>query len=654
MDTQAQPGGSKVAERPTALLQIHLLGRFEVVRGGAPIPPQAWRRRRPADLLRLVALSPGHVVAREEAIDALWPDKDPASGANNLHRALYDLRQILGGRWVDIERGRISLRREAWVDVDAFERAIEAGGRENWALAVSLYRGDLAPEDRESPWLAPRRAALRGRFAEAAFPRAIELTRAGDAGEAVPLLRRLLGVFPASEEAHRLLMRLLAEVGRRADALRQYDACEAALQAAALGPPGPETRALRDAIQHGQVGASPARAALNGARRASRRLLGTLGPPPLRGRGPAVLLLESLLEQGSGTLVLLGEAGVGKTRLAVEAALLAQARGAAVLCGVGGASPVTVPYGLWADAFREEARAGVHADPLAEAPEPAGASQEERRRAIFESVRGALAEIGAGGPVVLLLDDIHLADESSLNLVHYLAREARALRLVLVCTCREEAIQAGTPIQMALAHLDCERLGRGVRVPRLGLAATREQVVDLVGDAPEQVVAHVYRATDGNPALTEEVARAWRESGRSAVPSDPEAAVRARLSRLGAPAEALLAAAAAAGPRFDLDLVRPVSGLSGHDALSALGACLDAQLLDEDGGGHHFHHALAREAVYRGLGPERRRALHAALADVLEARASQPSAPPASAAIAWHRREADQPELAVRHLVAAG
>jgi tetratricopeptide (TPR) repeat protein len=368
-----------------------------------------------------------------------------------------------------------------------------------------------------------------------------------------------------------------------------------------------------------------------------------------------VLLLESLLEEGAGTIVLLGEAGVGKTRLAVEAARLAHARAAAVLCGSGGATPPTVPYGILADAFREEARAGTHTDPFAESPAPPGASQEVRRRALFQSVRTALAEIAAGRPVLLLLDDLHLADESSLNLVHYLARQARALRLILVCTCREEAVHAGTPIQMALAHLDCERLGRGVRVPRLGLAAVREQIQDLLGgDAPEPVVAQVYRAADGSPALTEEVVRAWIEGGRSSVPTDPEAAVRGRLARLGPAAEALLAAAAAAGPRFELEIVRPVSGLSGHDALGALDACLEARLLDEDGGGHHFHHALAREAVYRGLSRERRRVLHAALASALESRAALPEGPPVSAAVAWHWRQADQPERAVRHLLAAG
>src|SRR5512133_3823371 len=108
-------------------LKLYLLGRFEVVRANAPIPTQAWRRRRPADLLKLVALAPGRATPRERAIETLWPDKDPLSGANNLHRALYDLRQILGGRWVDIERGQVQLLPDAWVDVDVFETAASEG-----------------------------------------------------------------------------------------------------------------------------------------------------------------------------------------------------------------------------------------------------------------------------------------------------------------------------------------------------------------------------------------------------------------------------------------------------------------------------------------------------------------------------------------------
>jgi DNA-binding SARP family transcriptional activator len=206
---------------------VYLLGRFEVVRGGVPILQQAWRRRRPADLLKLMALTPGRTLDRDAAIALLWPDKDPTSGANNLHRALYDLRQILGARWVDLERGRIRLAPEVWLDVDAFEAAARSEDPQAREAAVSLYRGDLSPEDRDSGWLARHRERLRTLMADAALPVARAAAERGDAAVAVPLLRRLVDVDSIDEEPHRLLVRILAESGRRAEALRQYEACEA-------------------------------------------------------------------------------------------------------------------------------------------------------------------------------------------------------------------------------------------------------------------------------------------------------------------------------------------------------------------------------------------------------------------------------------------
>src|SRR5512138_499667 len=399
METQVHHGGVGSDGSSQAQLRVYLLGRFEVVRADAPIPLHAWRRRRPADLLKLVALAPGHAVPRETAIDTLWPEKDPASGANNLHRALYDLRQILGGRWVDIDRGHLVLRPDVWVDVDAFERAAGDGGRDGWKAAVALYAGDLSPEDPESTWLQARRAVLRARFVEAALPLARAAAAEGDAQLAIPLLRRVLVADPALEDAHRTLMRALAENGRRAEALRQYDACDTALRAAGLAP-AEESRQLRAAIQRGEVGPSQARPAADGARRAARRLLGTTDPPPVRGRGSLLLLVEALVEQGAGApvpegggrrvLVLLGERGVGKTRLAVEGARLAQARGATVLCGIGGAAP-GVPYALLQDVLREHARLDPTAsDPLGELALRGGVAGEDVRLAIFERLERAL------------------------------------------------------------------------------------------------------------------------------------------------------------------------------------------------------------------------------------------------------------------------
>jgi DNA-binding SARP family transcriptional activator len=639
-ETPAGSGESRAEDPPAAPLRLHLLGRFEVIQGDAPVPPHAWRRRRPADLLQLVALAPGRTLSREAVVSALWPDKDPASGANNLHRALYDLRQILGGRFVDIERGRLSLDPSVQLDVDAFERAAAGGTPERLAEAVALYRGDLVGGS-AAPWVTARREELRRRFAEAAVPLAHAAAEAGDAAAAVPLLRRIVDVEPSREAAHHDLVRLLATTGRRVEALRAYEVCEAALRAAGRGPPGEELRALRHAIHVGALGPAPEERGLDGVRLAAKRLLGTSDPPPVRGRNALLLLLESLVERGAGMLVLLGERGVGKTRLAVEGARFAQGRGARVLAGTGTAAP-GAPYGLFLDVFRHEREAGH--DPLAS---PSGLNG---RQAIHQAAVQSLAGLAGGNPLFLLLDDLHGADESSLNLVHDLALRAAGLRLMIVATCRDDEVHAGRPIQTALSHLDVGGLARGVRLPRLSLAGTREQLADLLGATPDEpLLGQVYRATDGSPSLVEEAARAHQELRQ--VPADPAVSLRARVTRLGPRAEAVLSAAAVVGRRFEFDLVHDVCGLSSHDALRTLEECVTAGLVDEDGTGYLFRHDLVREALYDSLPSGRRTALHAATADALEASRAALERPEL---LAHHRRQAGQLDRALRHLTAAG
>src|SRR5262245_34070260 len=107
-------------------LRICLLGRFEVERDGTALPPAAWRRSRPADLLKILSLSSGRSLHREELIDRLWPDKDLDRGANNLHRCLHDLRQVLGPDWVTPDKGVVRLHPDAWIDVVEFERLVQA------------------------------------------------------------------------------------------------------------------------------------------------------------------------------------------------------------------------------------------------------------------------------------------------------------------------------------------------------------------------------------------------------------------------------------------------------------------------------------------------------------------------------------------------
>src|SRR5262249_22306350 len=151
---------------------------------------------------------------REELIDRLWPDKDLDAGANNLHRALHDLRRVAGADLATLDRGVARLSETAWIDVDAFEQATTSTAKDTLAQAVDLYQGILLPDDPYSDALAARREGLRQRFVDAGL-RVSKLHHEDDDPEAcIDVLRRVLAHDAALEPAHQLLMRVLAEAGR--------------------------------------------------------------------------------------------------------------------------------------------------------------------------------------------------------------------------------------------------------------------------------------------------------------------------------------------------------------------------------------------------------------------------------------------------------
>ena len=649
------PRGSR-PRRVLTPLHVYLLGRFEVERNGEILPSQIWRRRRPADLLKIVALAPARAMHREEAIERLWPDKAPEDGANNLHRALHDLRRVLGGPWVFLDKGVLRLHEQVWVDVQTFESEVAAGDTASLARAVALYRGDLCPEDPYGGALEPRRRELRERFVDAALRLAQGALGLNDWGAAIDAARRLLRVEPGEERAHTLLMRALAGSGRRQDALRHFEICVRSLRETLGREPSATVVALFHALEEGET--SSAKPGGPGTwQRAARRLLGTTEPGPLRGRDSPLAAIEAFVRRGSGVLFLLGESGVGKTRLAVEGARLAQQRGALVLSGAGFEFERLAPYALLVEAWSNHLRALEC--PPEENPfsrfNPEGVDPQQDQRRLYESVRSSLSSLSADRPVYWILDDAHLADPSTLHLVHYLARATRSESLMLVATGREEEMPSAAPLQSLLASLYRERLGETLRLERLDRDASREHLADLLGREPEQELAGaVYGLAAGNPFYTEEIAHALKEPipPGEALPlsADLAAMVRERVTRLGKAAETFLVAAAVAGERFGFEVALRAAGLPPEEALGALERSLDGRLVEEESGGvYRFRHALVREALYRNLPRPRRLYLHRTVAESLEA------SPEAEArALASHYQAAELPDRALPYLIAAG
>src|SRR4051794_29781551 len=223
-------------------VRIRLFGSFAVRVGDRLVPEGAWRLRKGKSLVKLLALSPDRRVHRERATEWLWPDRAPQAAANNFHQALYIARRALetaGAEAAHVLPLRddmllLNPRGTVEVDVDAFEaaaaRARATRAVPDYRAALDLHGGELLPEDRYENWAASRRDALSETQLGLLLELADLLTEAGDSAAAVERLEQAVVLDPLHEGAHRALMRLFAQTGRRQQALAQYHRLRAALR----------------------------------------------------------------------------------------------------------------------------------------------------------------------------------------------------------------------------------------------------------------------------------------------------------------------------------------------------------------------------------------------------------------------------------------
>lgn len=238
-------------------LGIELLGGFRVSVDGTAIEDRAWRRRKPALLVKLLALAPTHRLHREQIMDALWPDLGAGAASANLRKALHQARRALGAdgaRLIVSEGDIVSLAPdELTVDVAAFWTAVAAGRRggnvDDYRRAIELYADGLLPEDRYEEWSFGPREELRREFAAALEEFAGLLEGAGDVDGAVEVVRRLVAVEPLREASHAALIRLHALAGRRTDAIRHYEHLAELLRTELGAEPSAETQRLFEEVR---------------------------------------------------------------------------------------------------------------------------------------------------------------------------------------------------------------------------------------------------------------------------------------------------------------------------------------------------------------------------------------------------------------------
>ncbi|MFC8228577.1 ATP-binding protein [Streptomyces sp. NPDC057287] len=683
------------------LLRLHLFGGFRATRDDGPAPAGRWPRPSAQDLVKLLAVSPGHRLHREQAMDVCWPDADPQAAAGSLRVALHAARRALEPELAPratssylASEGSMLLLDPAtvWIDADEAEAAgrssLASGGARELAGALGRFTGELLPEDRYAPWAEARRGQLAALREELLLGLASAHLEAGAVQEAAAVAEQVLGANPAEELAHRILMDAFLRQGLRRRAVRQYHACRRLLDQEFGVRPGPETERLhRDALEP-----APAPAPVPSAP-SLPALLRAPAAAPLHGRDAALGRLLS--QEGPPVRLLTGEVGVGKTRLVGEAARRAAATGTAVLWGAGHDEEGHTPYGVFAEALdtwlaerdaAQRARVGAEYPELAsflpslgQVREGGGRSPEEERDRLFRVTSALLAELAAARPVLIVLDDLHAADAGSYQLLSHLARRAAdtGVRLRFLVTCREEELPDGDPRRTGLASMLRQGLAARERVGPLDrdacLAVVRDATrtapgPDTAGEGPgappapapapvpDRRMRRVWELSLGNPLYAVELARGLGDGLPAALASDGvRQLVGERLGRLDQDTRRIVEALSVAGGEAALSELLDVAAQGLHPAVhgpaaaDALERAVAASLIEErqvvvsgrPEEGLAFRHPLVRLTCYDRLSAIRRRELHGAFA-----RAVLRRRPDAVDALASHFTRADDSRAA--------
>ncbi len=643
-------------------MEFRILGPLEVFDEEDRV---AVRGAKQKALLALLVIHANETLSTERLIDELWGERPPATAAKTVQVHISRLRRALerpgagdGDLVVTRKHGyELRVNRDS-VDSRRFARLIaEARGE----LAAGRFeRATSLLEAAMSLWRGPPLAELASeRFAQAESARLDELRvgaleelvearlalggHAGVVGE----LGALIAEHPYRERLRSQLMLALYRCDRQAEALQAYQDARRKLVEELGIEPGERLRDLERAI----LAQDPA-LALAGAESAATKPPAQAPTIPFVGRERELSELITSLDDacaGRGRLVLLvGEPGIGKSRLAEELIAQAEARGVRVLigrCWEAGGAPAYWPWtqalrGLTREVEPERLRRQLAKDgaelvrlvpelgerlpDLTLSPDPHG---EGARFRLLASVSAFLRDCASSRPLTIVLDDLHAADEPSLLLLRFIVGQLAGSAILIVGCCRDTEI--GTGLAATLTELTREPATRRIALKGLSASATSRLLEATIGRTPaDELAAQVHAETEGNPFFATEIGRLLgsEASGGDAnatlpIPETVMEAVARRLERQSASCRETLTFASVIGREFDPAVVEAVSGAREDEVYGALEEAASARLLaglPNAPGRLRFSHILVRDALYESIPAPRRVRLHHAIGAALE------------------------------------
>lgn len=621
------------------VVRLSLVGEFAITRDGARLDLAELGSRKARTLLKLLAVERGHLVPTERIVDVLWPDGPPTQASENVATLISRLRKTVGASALGGGRGGYRLGEPPLVVVDVDDGAdlvTEAErrfglGEPALAVAAAARALDLLAGGRlleDEPYAAWSEQAETGRAALVRQARQVAgqaSLACDDPASAAAFAEAAVADDAWDEAAHRLLMAAYAAAGEPARAIAAYTQLRELLDRELGVEPAPATRDLYVAILREDE--LDVVAAVESS--APRRTPDARADSDLFGREPEVARLSAAwtaAAAGEPALVLLvGEAGIGKTRLAAELLAFAVETG-----------------GVIVQARCYEAERGLFLQPIVEALTPAlsnlataelrrivgpaaptltalmpalepllrpgplhrGAPDLELRRA-FDAVSDVVMRLSGRAPVLVVLDDLHNAGRATVELLHYMSRHLGGSRVLVLATIRRE--------EGADALLTLGAVSEVIDVDALSLAAVTE-LATRGGQA--HLVDHIVHQTRGHTLYVVETL-ASLSTGREGVPPSLQAAVLARVQRAGPETEVLLRAAAVLGATLDPVPLAALLGIAPQAVLERCSVALAARLLVVSDRDFEFANDLMREVLYESTPTPTRIAWHRQAADLL-------------------------------------